>query len=260
MRSSSCLPKWQKKKLVLSSGTYRKTEDLLAERRHVYKKFIFADCQGIVDNLDSSVMYSMLQMLESSMMSGVVIEFAITDRGKYLEAEPAPVPLLIRRVERVHIPTGVDDNRSSTCARPPCRSRAGLIDIVWLDPRKYAVSPRKRTRRSPLIGRINHYFKGDGLTKSSCCWFPTRIGTSSRSLACRCLREINRLTPSRGGVQDTRPASRDHLWKPYVPGSGGRPEHLPMETISDNPQHPPVISPSCCSATGRKALLPVRRS
>lgn len=176
------LPKWQKK-LVLSRDT--EAEDLLAER-HVYKKVYFADCQGIVDNHEFiSMMYSMLQMLESKYECPVDVEFAVTcpEENTWKLNLLQCRPLQSAASEQVHIPTGVDDNllfdvRQTTMRR----SKTELIDyIVWLDPRKYYEYPyAKKTDVARLIGRINRYF--ETVDKKLMLLVPGRIGTSSPEL------------------------------------------------------------------------------
>lgn len=176
------LPKWQKK-LVLSRDT--EAEDMLAER-HVYKKVYFADCQGIVDNHEFiSMMYSMLQMLESKYECPVDVEFAITcpEENTWKLNLLQCRPLQSAASEQVHIPTGVDDNllfdvRQTTMRR----SKTELIDyIVWLDPQKYYEYPyAKKTDVARLIGRINRHF--ETVDKKLMLLVPGRIGTSSPEL------------------------------------------------------------------------------
>ena len=176
------LPKWQKK-LVLSRDT--EAEDMLAER-HVYKKVYFADCQGIVDNHEFiSMMYSMLQMLESKYECPVDVEFAITcpEENTWKLNLLQCRPLQSAASDQVPIPTGVDDNllfdvRQTTMRR----SKTELIDyIVWLDPQKYYEYPyAKKTDVARLIGRINRHF--ETVDKKLMLLVPGRIGTSSPEL------------------------------------------------------------------------------
>ena len=86
------LPKWQGK-MVLSHDT--EAEDMLAQR-HIYRKVYFADCQGLVDNLDFiHMMRDLMKMLETAYERPVDVEFAITSpeegiwRLNLLQCRPA---------------------------------------------------------------------------------------------------------------------------------------------------------------------------
>ena len=79
------LPKWQGK-MVLSHDT--DAEDMLAQR-HIYRKVYFADCQGLVDNLDFiHMMRDLMKMLETAYVStGDVFKYQCIDinSGKCLK-------------------------------------------------------------------------------------------------------------------------------------------------------------------------------
>ena len=129
------LPKWQKK-MVLSRDT--EAEDMLAER-HIYRKIYFADCQGLVDDMDFiHMMRALMKMLETAYGRPVDVEFAVTcpdeDRWKLNLLQCRP--LQAARSEQVRIPEGVDHELLFDVRRTSMRrSKEERIDyIVWVDP------------------------------------------------------------------------------------------------------------------------------
>ena len=101
------LPKWQKK-MVLSRDT--DAEDMLAER-HIYRTIYFADCQGLVDNLEFiRMMRSLMKMLEKEYERPVDVEFAVTspEEGVWRLNLLQCRPLQTAKSEQIHIPDGVD--------------------------------------------------------------------------------------------------------------------------------------------------------
>lgn len=176
------LPKWQKK-MVLSRDT--DAEDLLAER-HIYRKVYFADCQGIVDNLDFiHMMRELLKMLESEYERPVDVEFAVTSpeegiwKLNLLQCRPLQTALS----EQVKIPCGIDKEILFDVRRTSMRrSKEETIDyIVLVDPQKYYEYPyAKKPDVARLIGRINQQF--EETNKKLMLLVPGRIGTSSPEL------------------------------------------------------------------------------
>lgn len=176
------LPKWQKK-MVLSRDT--DAEDLLAER-HIYRKVYFADCQGIVDNLDFiHMMRELLKMLEREYERPVDVEFAVISpeegiwKLNLLQCRPLQTALS----EQVKIPSGIDNEILFDVRRTSMRrSKEETIDyIVLIDPQKYYEYPyAKKPDVARLIGRINQQF--EETNKKLMLLVPGRIGTSSPEL------------------------------------------------------------------------------
>ena len=176
------LPKWQGK-MVLSHDT--EAEDMLAQR-HIYRKVYFADCQGLVDNLDFiHMMRDLMKMLETAYERPVDVEFAITSpeegiwRLNLLQCRPLQAALS----EQVHIPEGVDHQLLFDVRRTSMRrSKEETMDyIVWVDPQKYYEYPyAKKPDVARLISRINQHF--EDTDKKLMLLVPGRIGTSSPEL------------------------------------------------------------------------------
>ena len=176
------LPKWQKK-MVLSRDT--DAEDMLAER-HIYRTIYFADCQGLVDNLEFiRMMRSLMKMLEKEYERPVDVEFAVTNpeegvwRLNLLQCRP----LQTAKSEQVHIPDGVDHQFLFDVRRTSMRrSKEEPIDyIVWVDPQKYyEYEYAKKPDVARLISRINQHF--EDTDKKLMLLVPGRIGTSSPEL------------------------------------------------------------------------------
>ena len=176
------LPKWQKK-MVLSRDT--DAEDMLAER-HIYRTIYFADCQGMVDNLEFiRMMRTLMKMLEKEYERPVDVEFAVTSpeegiwRLNLLQCRP----LQTAKSEQVHIPDGVDHEFLFDVRRTSMRrSKEEPIDyIVWVDPQKYyEYEYAKKPDVARLISRINQYF--EDTDKKLMLLVPGRIGTSSPEL------------------------------------------------------------------------------
>ena len=176
------LPKWQKK-MVLSRDT--DAEDMLAER-HIYRTIYFADCQGLVDNLEFiRMMRSLMKMLEKEYERPVDVEFAVTSpeegiwRLNLLQCRP----LQTAKSEQVHIPDGVDHEFLFDVRRTSMRrSKEEPIDyIVWVDPQKYyEYEYAKKPDVARLISRINQHF--EDTDKKLMLLVPGRIGTSSPEL------------------------------------------------------------------------------
>ena len=176
------LPKWQKK-MVLSRDT--DAEDMLAER-HIYRTIYFADCQGLVDNLEFiRMMRTLMKMLEKEYERPVDVEFAVTSpeegiwRLNLLQCRP----LQTAKSEQVHIPDGVDHEFLFDVRRTSMRrSKEEPIDyIVWVDPQKYyEYEYAKKPDVARLISRINQYF--EDTDKKLMLLVPGRIGTSSPEL------------------------------------------------------------------------------
>ena len=176
------LPKWQGK-MVLSHDT--EAEDMLAQR-HIYRKVYFADCQGLVDNLDFiHMMRDLMKMLEIAYERPVDVEFAITSpeegiwRLNLLQCRPLQAALS----EQVHIPEGVDHQLLFDVRRTSMRrSKEETMDyIVWVDPQKYYEYPyAKKPDVARLISRINQHF--EDTDKKLMLLVPGRIGTSSPEL------------------------------------------------------------------------------
>ena len=175
-------PKWQKK-MVLSRDT--DAEDMLAER-HIYRTIYFADCQGMVDNLEFiRMMRTLMKMLEKEYERPVDVEFAVTSpeegiwRLNLLQCRP----LQTAKSEQVHIPDGVDHEFLFDVRRTSMRrSKEEPIDyIVWVDPQKYyEYEYAKKPDVARLISRINQYF--EDTDKKLMLLVPGRIGTSSPEL------------------------------------------------------------------------------
>ena len=176
------LPKWQKK-MVLSRDT--DAEDMLAER-HIYRTIYFADCQGMVDNLEFiRMMRTLMKMLEKEYERPVDVEFAVTSpeegiwRLNLLQCRP----LQTAKSEQVHIPDGVDHEFLFDVRRTSMRrSKEEPIDyIVWVDPQKYyEYEYAKKPDVARLISRINQHF--EDTDKKLMLLVPGRIGTSSPEL------------------------------------------------------------------------------
>lgn len=175
-------PKWQKK-MVLSRDT--DAEDMLAER-HIYRTIYFADCQGMVDNLEFiRMMRTLMKMLEKEYERPVDVEFAVTSpeegiwRLNLLQCRP----LQTAKSEQVHIPDGVDHEFLFDVRRTSMRrSKEEPIDyIVWVDPQKYyEYEYAKKPDVARLISRINQHF--EDTDKKLMLLVPGRIGTSSPEL------------------------------------------------------------------------------
>lgn len=178
----SLLPAWQKK-MILSHDT--EAEELLAERR-VYRNVLFADCQGLVNNLDFvHMMRDLMKMLETAYERPVDIEFAVTSPAEgvlklnLLQCRP----LQAVQSGQVHIPEGVDGEFLFDIRRTSMRrSKEERIDyIVWVDPQHYYEYPySKKPDVARLIGRINQYFEDTDYKLM--LLVPGRIGTSSPEL------------------------------------------------------------------------------
>ena len=176
------LPKWQKK-MVLSRDT--DAEDMLAER-HIYRTIYFADCQGMVDNLEFiRMMRTLMKMLEKEYERPVDVEFAVTSpeegiwRLNLLQCRP----LQTAKSEQIHIPDGVDHQFLFDVRRTSMRrSKEEPIDyIVWVDPQKYyEYEYAKKPDVARLISRINQHF--EDTDKKLMLLVPGRIGTSSPEL------------------------------------------------------------------------------
>ena len=176
------LPKWQKK-MVLSRDT--DAEDMLAER-HIYRTIYFADCQGLVDNLEFiRMMRSLMKMLEKEYERPVDVEFAVTspEEGVWRLNLLQCRPLQTAKSEQVHIPDGVDHQFLFDVRRTSMRrSKEEPIDyIVWVDPQKYyEYEYSKKPDVARLISRINQHF--EDTDKKLMLLVPGRIGTSSPEL------------------------------------------------------------------------------
>ncbi|EEQ59787.1 pyruvate phosphate dikinase, PEP/pyruvate binding domain protein [Clostridiales bacterium 1_7_47FAA] len=176
------LPKWQKK-MVLSRDT--EAEDMLAER-HIYRKIYFADCQGLVDDMDFiHMMRALMKMLETAYGRPVDVEFAVTcpdeDRWKLNLLQCRP--LQAARSEQVRIPEGVDHELLFDVRRTSMRrSKEERIDyIVWVDPQQYyEYTYAKKPDVARFIGRINQRFEDTDYKLM--LLVPGRIGTSSPEL------------------------------------------------------------------------------
>ncbi|MBS6642826.1 MAG: pyruvate kinase [Clostridiaceae bacterium] len=178
----SLLPAWQKK-MILSHDT--EAEELLAERR-VYRNVLFADCQGLVNNLDFvHMMRDLMKMLETAYERPVDIEFAVTSPSEgvlklnLLQCRP----LQAVQSGQVHIPEGVDREFLFDIRRTSMRrSKEERIDyIVWVDPQHYYEYPySKKPDVARLIGRINQHFEDTDYKLM--LLVPGRIGTSSPEL------------------------------------------------------------------------------
>ena len=176
------LPKWQKK-MVLSRDT--DAEDMLAER-HIYRTIYFADCQGMVDNLEFiRMMRTLMKMLEKEYERPVDVEFAVTspEEGVWRLNLLQCRPLQTAKSEQVHIPDGVDHEFLFDVRRTSMRrSKEEPIDyIVWVDPQKYyEYEYAKKPDVARLISRINQHF--EDTDKKLMLLVPGRIGTSSPEL------------------------------------------------------------------------------
>ena len=176
------LPKWQKK-MVLSRDT--EAEDMLAER-HIYRNVYFADCQGLVDNLDFiHMMRTLMKILETAYERPVDVEFAVTSpaQGEWRLNLLQCRPLQTAQSEQVHIPDGVDDELLFDVRRTSMRrSKEERIDyIVWIDPQQYYEYPYARKPDvARLIGKINQHF--EDTDRKLMLLVPGRIGTSSPEL------------------------------------------------------------------------------
>ena len=176
------LPKWQKK-MVLSRDT--DAEDMLAER-HIYRTIYFADCQGLVDNLEFiRMMRSLMKMLEKEYERPVDVEFAVTspEEGVWRLNLLQCRPLQTAKSEQIHIPDGVDHQFLFDVRRTSMRrSKEEPIDyIVWVDPQKYyEYEYSKKPDVARLISRINQHF--EDTDKKLMLLVPGRIGTSSPEL------------------------------------------------------------------------------
>ena len=176
------LPKWQKK-MVLSRDT--DAEDMLAER-HIYRTIYFADCQGMVDNLEFiRMMRTLMKMLEKEYERPVDVEFAVTspEEGMWRLNLLQCRPLQTAKSEQVHIPDGVDHEFLFDVRRTSMRrSKEEPIDyIVWVDPQKYyEYEYAKKPDVARLISRINQHF--EDTDKKLMLLVPGRIGTSSPEL------------------------------------------------------------------------------
>ncbi|MBT9778167.1 pyruvate kinase [Clostridium sp. MCC353] len=178
----SLLPAWQKK-MILSHDT--EAEELLAERR-VYRNVLFADCQGLVNNLDFvHMMRDLMKMLETAYERPVDIEFAVTSpaEGVWKLNLLQCRPLQAVQSGQVHIPEGVDGEFLFDIRRTSMRrSKEERIDyIVWVDPQHYYEYPySKKPDVARLIGRINQHFEDTDYKLM--LLVPGRIGTSSPEL------------------------------------------------------------------------------
>ena len=176
------LPKWQKK-MVLSRDT--DAEDMMAER-HIYRTIYFADCQGLVDNLEFiRMMRSLMKMLEKEYERPVDVEFAVTspEEGVWRLNLLQCRPLQTAKSEQIHIPDGVDHQFLFDVRRTSMRrSKEEPIDyIVWVDPQKYyEYEYSKKPDVARLISRINQHF--EDTDKKLMLLVPGRIGTSSPEL------------------------------------------------------------------------------
>lgn len=176
------LPKWQKK-MVLSRDT--EAEDMLAER-HIYRKIYFADCQGLVDDMDFiHMMRALMKMLETAYGRPVDVEFAVTcpDEDKWKLNLLQCRPLQAARSEQVRIPEGVDHELLFDVRRTSMRrSKEERIDyIVWVDPQQYyEYTYAKKPDVARFIGRINQRFEDTDYKLM--LLVPGRIGTSSPEL------------------------------------------------------------------------------
>lgn len=176
------LPKWQKK-MVLSRDT--EAEDMLAER-HIYRKIYFADCQGLVDDIDFiHMMRALMKMLETAYGRPVDVEFAVTcpDEDKWKLNLLQCRPLQAARSEQVRIPEGVDHELLFDVRRTSMRrSKEERIDyIVWVDPQQYyEYTYAKKPDVARFIGRINQRFEDTDYKLM--LLVPGRIGTSSPEL------------------------------------------------------------------------------
>lgn len=176
------LPSWQKK-MILSHDT--EAEEMLAERR-IYRNVLFADCQGLVNNLEFiHMMRDLMKMLETAYERPVDIEFAVTSQAEgvwklnLLQCRP----LQAVQPGQVHIPEGVDEEFLFDIRRTSMRrSKEERIDyIVWVDPRHYYEYPySKKPDVARLIGRINQHFEDTDYKLM--LLVPGRIGTSSPEL------------------------------------------------------------------------------
>ena len=176
------LPKWQKK-LVLSRDT--EAEDMLAER-HIYRKIYFADCQGLVDDMDFiPLRRALMKMLETANGPPVDVEFAVTcpEEDKWKLNLLQCRPLQAARSEQVRIPEGVDHELLFDVRRTSMRrSKEERIDyIVWVDPQQYyEYTYAKKPDVARFIGRINQRFEDTDYKLM--LLVPGRIGTSSPEL------------------------------------------------------------------------------
>lgn len=169
--------------MVLSRDT--DAEDLLAER-HIYRTIYFADCQGLVDNLEFiRMMRSLMKMLEKEYERPVDVEFAVTspEEGVWRLNLLQCRPLQTAKSEQVHIPDGVDHEFLFDVRRTSMRrSKEERIDyIVWVDPQKYyEYEYSRKPDVARLISRINQHF--EDTDRKLMLLVPGRIGTSSPEL------------------------------------------------------------------------------
>ena len=173
----------RQKKMVLSRDT--EAEDMLAER-HIYRKVYFADCQGLVDDMDFiHLMRDLMKMLEAAYERPVDVEFAVScpDQGGWKLNLLQCRPLQAVRSEQVRIPEGVDHELLFDVRRTSMRrSKEERIDyIVWVDPQQYyEYTDAKKPDVARLIGRINQRFEDTDYKLM--LLVPGRIGTSSPEL------------------------------------------------------------------------------
>lgn len=179
---AALLPRWQKK-MVLSHDT--EAEEMLAERQ-IYRDVYFADCQGLVDNLEFvHMMRALMKMLETAYERPVDIEFAVTspEEGVWKLNLLQCRPLQAVQSGQVQIPEGVDRELLFDVRRTSMRrSKEERIDyIVWVDPQLYyEYAYAKKPDVARLIGRINQHFEDTDYKLM--LLVPGRIGTSSPEL------------------------------------------------------------------------------
>ena len=158
---------------------------MLAER-HIYRKVYFADCQGLVDDMDFiHLMRDLMKMLEAAYERPVDVEFAVScpDQGGWKLNLLQCRPLQAVRSEQVRIPEGVDHELLFDVRRTSMRrSKEERIDyIVWVDPQQYyEYTYAKKPDVARLIGRINQRFEDTDYKLM--LLVPGRIGTSSPEL------------------------------------------------------------------------------
>lgn len=176
------LPKWHKK-LVLTYDT--EAEERLRERGR-YQRVYFADCQGMVSNIEFvRLMREILKMLENEYGSPVDIEFAVNcaDENEIKVNIYQCRPIQSGGSQEVVIPKGIDNQILFDVRRTSMRrSKVEDIDlIVWVDPLKYYQYPYSRKPDvARKISAINEYFEDSG--KKMALLVPGRIGTSSPEL------------------------------------------------------------------------------